>query len=83
MASVASTVSEPSTWLKSTPATIGRFTLRGGYKWIKLQLQLGKSTQLSSGELKRDSGMFSIALSLDLFRAFDGDDSEDATSGIQ
>ena len=29
MASVASTVSEPSTWLKSTPATIGRFTLRG------------------------------------------------------
>ena len=29
MASAASTVSEPSTWLKSTPATIGRFTLRG------------------------------------------------------
>ena len=29
MASVASTVSEPSTWLKATPATIGRFTLRG------------------------------------------------------
>jgi hypothetical protein len=29
MASVASTVSEPSTWLKSAPATIGRFTLRG------------------------------------------------------
>ena len=29
MASIASTVSEPSTWLKSTPATIGRFTLRG------------------------------------------------------
>jgi serine/threonine-protein kinase len=29
MASVASTVSEPSTWLKAAPATIGRFTLRG------------------------------------------------------
>jgi hypothetical protein len=53
-------------WLFAEPV----ITLRGGYKWIKLQLDIGKSFKLSSGDLNYNSGMFTIALNVDVWRAF-------------
>jgi hypothetical protein len=58
---------EDHTWVFFEPA----LTARGGYKWVKLQVQFGQSYMLNSAELNRDKGMFSIALYLDLFRSFD------------
>ena len=55
------------TWVFVEPC----LTARAGYKWIKLQLQVGKSYQLSSGDLPHDSGMVTVGLNLDLFRAFE------------
>lgn len=57
---------EDTTWVFLEPAV----TVRAGYKWIKLQLQAGKSLELSSPELNYDNGMMSAALTVDLFRAF-------------
>jgi hypothetical protein len=63
---------EDTTWVFFEPAITGRI----GYKWIKLQVQLGQSLKLNSAELNRDKGMFSIALHLDLFRMFDPPEDE-------
>jgi hypothetical protein len=58
---------EKNTWLFLEPA----LTVRGGYKWVKLQVQLGQSYKLSSADMNREKGMFSISLNVDLFRSFD------------
>ncbi len=55
------------TWFFVEPV----ITLRAGYKWVKLQLDLGKSFKLSSSALNYDSGMVTIAVNVDLFRMFD------------
>jgi hypothetical protein len=55
------------TWVFVEPSV----TLRAGYQWIKLQLQVGKSYKLNSADLHHDSGMITLGLNLDLFRAFD------------
>ena len=54
------------TWFFLEPCV----TLRVGYKWVKLQVQVGKSFKLNDAELNHDSGMTTIGLNLDLFRAF-------------
>jgi hypothetical protein len=46
-------------------------TVRAGYKWIKLQLQIGQSIKIAGGDVNRDKGMITLALNLDLFRTFD------------
>jgi hypothetical protein len=55
------------TWLFLEPCV----TVRVGYKWVKLQLQVGKSILLSSADLPHDSGMVTLGLNVDLFRAFE------------
>ena len=44
------------TWYFIEPSV----TLRAGYKWIKAQLQIGKSYKLTSHELPYDSGMVTL-----------------------
>jgi hypothetical protein len=46
-------------------------TLRAGYKWVKLELDIGKSYKLNSSPLNYDSGIFTLALNVDVFRMFD------------
>jgi hypothetical protein len=55
------------TWVFLEPSV----TVRAGYKWIKLQLQVGKSYKLTSADLPHDSGMVTLGLNVDLFRAFE------------
>jgi hypothetical protein len=55
------------TWLFLEPCV----TVRAGYKWIKLQLQAGRSFKLSSADLAHDPGMLSFGVNVDLFRAFE------------
>jgi hypothetical protein len=58
---------EDTTWMFLEPA----ITVRGGYKWVKLQFQFGRSIKLNGGDLNRDPGMLSLGLHVDLFRVFD------------
>jgi hypothetical protein len=58
---------EERTWLFVEPCV----TVRAGYKWVKLQLQVGKSYKLTTGDLPHDSGMVTLGLNVDLFRAFE------------
>jgi hypothetical protein len=58
---------EGQTWLFVEPCV----TVRVGYKWVKLQLQVGKSVKLNSDDLPHDSGMVTLGLNVDLFRAFE------------
>jgi hypothetical protein len=58
---------EERTWLFVEPCV----TVRAGYKWVKLQLQVGKSMKLTSGDLPYDSGMVTLGLNVDVFRAFE------------
>jgi hypothetical protein len=55
------------TWVFVEPC----LTVRAGYEWVKLQLQIGKSYKLSSAELTHDSGMVTLGVNVDLFRAFE------------
>lgn len=55
------------TWVFLEPA----LTLRAGYKWIRVQLQIGKSYKLNSRDLSRDDNLNSIGISIDVIRAFD------------
>jgi hypothetical protein len=57
---------EDHTWVFLEPCA----TVRVGYKWVKLQVQVGKSFKLNSAELAHDSGMTTVGLNVDLFRAF-------------
>jgi len=55
------------TWYFVEPSV----TVRAGYKWIKLQLQVGKSFLLTRADLPHDSGMVTLGLNVDVFRLFD------------
>jgi hypothetical protein len=52
-------------WFFVEPAV----TLRLGYKWVKLQIQYGRSLQVNRPELNYDPGIFSIGVTLSLFGA--------------
>jgi hypothetical protein len=46
-------------------------TVRAGYKWVKLELQVGRSIKLNTTDLQNDPGMVTLGLNVDLFRAFE------------
>ena len=52
-------------WLFVEPAV----TLRLGYKWVKLQVQYGRSWQVNRPALDHDPGIFSIGIAVSLFGA--------------
>ena len=53
---------EGKTWLFIEPA----FTIRGGYKFVKLQFQYGFASKRTSGDLKYESKFSSLGISFDI-----------------
>lgn len=47
------------------------FTVRGGYKWIKLQAQFGFSAKLNSQPLSYKSSFMSVGIIFDIFREYE------------
>ncbi len=57
------------TWVFFEPA----LTLRGGYKWVKLQFQVGRSIKLNSDKLNYDGNLINGGVVIDIAKWYNND----------